>query len=228
MVGNKGEVNSSSIPPWLSRCLSSKDLEKINSLVTEQEVATCGEIVPVIVRRSSAIGHVSLLLSVSLMLFALVAELIWLEQLDAWGRSEVNIVLVLLISVLSFYLSKIKLVQRLLTPNNDEVAQVWQRAELEFYRSQLNKTQRRSAVLILISVMERRAVILADEGLSSKIPQETWDLVVKEMSDLLGKGLWLNAFEKSILRCGELLKKHAPENSQIPRNELANFLRIKE
>ncbi len=223
-----GDLMMSKIPSWLNQSLSEQDLQKINSLVTQQEQGTLGEIVPVIVRRSSAVGHVPVLLSAQLMIVAIICEMIWLNDLSLWDRSEMNILLVLLIAGLSFYLSKWACVQRWLTPNVDEVAQVWQRAELEFYRSQLNKTDRRSAVLILISVMERRAVILADEGLTSKVPNEVWTEVVADMSALLSKGQWYSAFEKSILRCGELLKTHAPENSGVPRNELANFLRIKE
>ena len=49
-------------PKWIRSRLSSEDLKSIEEAVGKMEQKTSGEIVPMIVRRSSTVGHIPLTL----------------------------------------------------------------------------------------------------------------------------------------------------------------------
>jgi putative membrane protein len=118
-------------------------------------------------------------------------------------------------------------VQKLLVPEKDEMEQVHQRACLEFYLNRVQGTSKRTGVLIFVSVMEKKAVILADEGISSKLPPETWDHLLVDFRVKLNQGQWVEGFTEAIRECGKHLKTHFPISTPSG-NQLKNHLVVKE
>lgn len=212
---------------WIDRHLSQSQIDQISEIVAEAEKKTVGEIVPVIVSKSSAVGHVKWILTAFMTVVFIILENFYLhnhwDAKSTWAPPFAF----LLFYFVSIYLAKIAWFQRVLTPNEDEIAQVHARAELEFYRSQVKKTSRGTGILIFVSVMERRVVVLADEGIAVHYPPETWDEVVKMMVSEFKQGQVFSGFEKAIRRCGEILNSKLPATHH-DSNELANALIIKE
>lgn len=211
---------------WISRYISESDIKRIEDAVSRLEESTTGEIVPVIVRRSSAVGHVPLTLTLLITLLIIVAELPFSDWL--WVTPWVYLwpVLLLVIYYASHVLGRLPWIQKVLIPERDEVDQVHQRAHLEFFTNRIHRTENSTGVLIFVSVMEKKAVILADEGISSKLPKETWDQVLNELRGHLHKGDWAAGFTKAIESCGEHLKLHFPSEPG-KQNQLKNHLVIK-
>ena len=82
--------------------------------------------------------------------------------------------------------------------------------------------------MIFISIMERRAVILADEGIAKKLPENTWEEVLKPLTEFLRDGEWSAGFQDAIRRSGDLLKTHFPEPAGTHHaSEISNNLIIK-
>ncbi len=212
---------------WIQKYLSESEISKITSHVAEAERLTEGEIVPIIVKRSSAVGHVKWILASTLTLVFVVAEAVYVQ--NKWDSMTMMAppVAFILFYLLSIFLGKLQWFQRVFTPNDDEIAQVHARAELEFYRTQIKKTTKRTGILIFVSVMERRVVILADEGIAAHYPIETWDEIVRLMTDEFKKGRVYEGFEKAIKRCGDILKNKLPAASAAS-NQLTDHLIIKE
>ncbi|MBS1970840.1 MAG: TPM domain-containing protein [Bdellovibrionales bacterium] len=218
---------------WVTKYLSEEQVADISKAVQQAELGTGGDIVPMIVRRSSAVRHVPLVLGLS---FALIFLGIEMLGLNGWYFSDflpflmghwayqVGFLLVLLL--IAWGLSHLHPVQRLLTSDEDEKEQVWKRAQLEFFLHRLNRTHKKTAVLIFVSVMERRAVILADEGIAKHLPPQTWEEVLKPLTGFMRSGEWAKGFQDAIRRSGELLKQHLPEHDAA--NEISNNLIIKE
>jgi putative membrane protein len=191
------------------------------------EEGTRGEIVPMIVARSSAIGNLPLMSSLvcfSVFLLILIEWQPW--WISLWMGLPV-IGLLILSLVLGTLLSHIQAVQRWLIPAHDQEAQVWQRAHSEWSQSKIQQTQGRTGILIFVSVMERKAVIMADEGIAKFYKQETWDEVVRLLGGYLKQGQWTLGFEKAIQRCGEILKTNLPAGSSNP-NEISDAPIIKQ
>lgn len=212
---------------WINKYLNNEDLQRIENAISLAEEKTSGEIVPIIVRRSSVVGHVPLMLTLMLVLLLVFAEFPFSAIL--WTQPWVYLwpVVLILIFVLSHFIAKFSWIQKVLVSEGDELFQVHQRAQLEFYKNKIHRTTHGTGMLIFVSVMEKKAVILGDQGISNKIPKETWDEILKTLSDRLNQGQWVDGFEKAIQMCGEHLKTHFPMDSSIP-NELKNHLIIKD
>lgn len=211
---------------WISKYLTEEEIKKISQDVATAEKLTDGEIVPVIVKRSSATGHVKWILTGIMTLVFAVAESVYIHNRWDSLNATAPIIAFILFYVASLYLGKIHWFQRVFTPNEDEVAQVHNRAELEFYRAQMRKTTKRTGILIFVSVMERRVVILADEGIAAHYPKETWDEAVRLMVEEFKQGQVYAGFQKAIGRCGQILQTHLPATHD-KSNELADHLVIK-
>lgn len=221
---------------WIRKYLSESEIAEISQSVHAAELGTEGEIVPMIVHRSSAVRHVPVILGLSLALLFFGVEILglngwylsdWLPFLYQHGGYQVLFLAVLM--ALAWGLAHLHGVQRLLTPNADERDQVHRRAQLEFFLHRLNRTQKKTAVLIFVSIMERRAVILADEGIAKVLPPNTWDLILKSLTKKMGRGDWAQGFHEAIQQSGELLKAHFPApQGAASANEISNNLIIKE
>jgi putative membrane protein len=112
-------------------------------------------------------------------------------------------------------------IRRALTPASLKRAHVRARALEHFFARGLDKTHERTGVLIFVSLKDRRAEILADTGISSKVAPVAWDEIIDELvngakADRAGDG-----FVAAIARCGRILSTHFPANSDN-LNELPN------
>lgn len=232
---NQTRPHNASPAAWISKYLSDQELAAISKVVHESEAGTAGEIVPMIVRRSSAVRHVPVVLGLTFILLFVGLEVLGLE---GWYLSNVipvfyrhwavQVFFLVLLMALAWGLSHLHPVQRLLTSDADEVEQVEKRAQLEFFLHKLHHTEKSTAVLIFVSVMERRAVILADEGIAKKLPPETWNNLLAPMKKSLHAGAWAEGFQEAIRQAGTLLKSHLPSSRSENANELSNHVIVKE
>ena len=93
----------------------------------------------------------------------------------------------------------------------------------QFLAHGIHTTSERSGVLIFVSLIERYAEIVADEGINSRVDQSQWDLMVGTLIDQAKKEELAEGFVVVVGKCGELLAEHFPptENQQ---NELDDRL----
>ncbi|WP_413582140.1 TPM domain-containing protein [Bdellovibrio sp. HCB288] len=211
---------------WINKYLSDKEIAQISETIHVVEEHTDGEIVPVIVKSSSSVGHIPMTLTLLLLLILVIAELPFADLL--WTTPWVYVwpFLVVAVYYLSFALARIHFIQKIFVPEKDELSQVHQRAQLEFYLNKINRTQKGTGILIFVSVMERKAVILADEGINSKLPPETWNNVLAKFSEQLHSGNWAEGFTVAIEACGKHLHEHFP-HTDGGHNQLKNNLVIR-
>lgn len=208
--------------------LTKEDRAAIEAAVTRAEKTTTGEIVPIIVEKSSYIRHVPVVIALAIFTAAvlLLPSFLWLVPGPAWAW---EIAAVALSVVLAIALSKVKFVQRLLTPRKDAAKAVFRRAEYEFLHTGIPETNGRTGVLIFVSMLEHRAVILGDRAISEKLAPEVWIEILESMIGELRAGRIAPAFTGAIDRVGALLAREFPvtEGRENP-NELSNKLIVKE
>jgi putative membrane protein len=221
-------MTSEKIPRWLKGYLNSENIHKVESAVLEAEKTTRGEIVPMVVHRSAAIGHVFPIL---LLFFLLLINSFDLPQLQAkaiGGSDWFWFVLDLLLAALySWSLARLDFVQRVLTARSDRADQANRRAELEFFEMGLHETEGQTGILLFVSVMEHRAVVLADQAISEKLPPETWDGVVEKILKGVREGSLALGMCEAVAECGKVLAEHFPAGEEN-RDEIANLFIIKE
>jgi putative membrane protein len=213
---------------FAEKIILKEEIARITAAVREAESKTSGEIIPMIVSRSAAVGHVPyqcflLILSSSLLL--LLGWPSWWAWPHTWQAGAL-IGLTLVSFAAGFVLARIQFVQRWLVPDADEEAQVWRRAQAEWAQHKMEVTKSRSGILLFVSVLERRAVILADEGIAKRYDPATWQEVVSLLTGHLRRGEWAIGFERAIERCGEILATHLPSSADNP-NEYRDELIIR-
>jgi uncharacterized membrane protein len=94
-------------------------------------------------------------------------------------------------------------------------------AEEEFLRLGINNTRDKTGILIFILLSERKFYILADEGINSKVEQDTWN----KIRDLMAEDFSHGNFSAGIINCiesvGDILASHFPIKPD-DKNELSN------
>lgn len=215
------------IPPWLNSYLTENDLEKIVSAIAEVEKKTTGEVVPMVVYKSTYHGLVPWVLCLAFFSISFLLDVHRIPFLNQMGSLPLVLYFVLLF-FLSVALSRWDWLANAILPRSEREAQVALRALSEFHQTGIVATQDKTGVFLFLSIADRKAIVLADEGIARKLPTSTWDQVCKIMilaakSDRLGDGI-----VSAIQKCGDILAEHFPAQSgTLPKNELQNKLIIK-
>jgi putative membrane protein len=216
------------VPGWLGRHLKTGDFEQIEQAIKKAELGTSGELIPMIVRSSAVTGHVPVIVMLLLVVGAFALHAFDHQQALWGGPFALWVVIdIVIFAVASAWLARFPIVQRLLTSDEDLAIQAEERAEVEFYEHGHGMTTGRSAILIFLSLMERRVVVLGDVNIASKLPKETWDGVIKLVTTGISKDRLAHGFCDGILKCGSILAQHfprAPDDS----NEIKDELIVKE
>jgi putative membrane protein len=168
------------------------------------------------------------LVTLILLVLILVFEVPQMAFFNRWNATWLLFLISAFCLLLSFPLSRLACVQRLFVPQGDQAFQVEARALLEFYLAGVASTRGRTGILLFISLMERKAVVLADEAISKKLPRETWAEICKGMIEGIQHGQTSDGLIGAIRRSGELLAQNFPNGPEENINELSNQLILKE
>lgn len=196
--------------------------EKIRQAVTEAEARSTGEIVPVVIDQS---GHyLQFPLTGAILLTFLIALLV------AVLRAHTSAVQLLLVELITFWIC-FKVIERTdrlwawLVPDSLMEKAVARRAEEAFYEHRLHETKEKTGVLIFLSLLEHRVHLLADTGIHKKVPAETWEKLVRQITSGMKEGHPLEAILDAVGACGSLLAEHFPKTPD-DTDELSDQLKI--
>lgn len=103
---------------------------------------------------------------------------------------------------------------------------VRRRAEREFVRLGIARTAARTGVLIMLSIAERRAIVLADRGIDEKVERGTWEALVARLAAALREGRAGEGLEAAVREAGEVLAKHFPRRPDDV-NELPDEVEVR-
>jgi putative membrane protein len=99
------------------------------------------------------------------------------------------------------------------------------RAALEqFVLRRVAHTKHRTGVLIFVSLAERYARIVADEGIAQKVHAAEWQAAVDALVGHMREGRIAAGFTAAIERCAAVVEAHAPPDGSA--NELPNRLYV--
>ena len=178
------------------------------------EARTSGEIVCVLARVSADAVALPILLAASLAL-----ALPWL--LVATTKMTVTRILLLQIAVFVVLAAVLCLppVRVALLPRAARRAVAYRMAREQFVSRGLARKKDRTGVLIFVSLAERYARIIADEGIASRVPQSEWQGAVDTLTGHMRDGRIAEGFISAIDRCGRGLAAHFPRTG-VSRDEL--------
>ena len=195
--------------------ISIEDRARVGEAIRAAEQKTSGEIVCVLARSSSDYATMPLAWSILLAL-ALPWALLWLTQL--------SVARILLAQLATFAAALLILstpaVRVALTPRRVQRQHAFQAAAEQFLSRGLTRTSRRTGVLIFVSLAERYARVIADEGVADKVPQAEWQAAVDALVARTREGLIADGFVAAVEACGAILAKHLPpaagEANELP------------
>lgn len=225
------------LKPFLKRVgLKAEDFSKIKETVVEAEKTTNGEIAVAIIRQSNAYSAFELFWAFVLGILSFCLLIIFAEPINAWINTltwtksarflpSFFIIIVSVVVFVFFLLLNIPALDRLIIPSRVKQKEVYCRALRHFVESGVYKTIDRSGVLIFISVLERRVIILADDGISAKIEQSAWAKICNALTESIKEKNAGEGICQAIKSCGELLSQHFPAKNKNP-NELNDGLMV--
>lgn len=210
--------------------LSSSDLSAIEAAVRAAEARTSGEIYCVVTEESSHYGETAIawaagvaLLGPALLLLGGVAITIP-DPFATWSASDVGaaiasavrraligaiVVQGVLFAVTALIVS-IPPVRLLLTPRSLKRLRVQRRAAEQFTAKNLHLTRERTGVLLYVSLGERMAELIADEGIADHVEAHVWDKAMAALADGLKRGDVEAGFATAIGLCGDVLAEKFP------------------
>jgi putative membrane protein len=194
----------------------------IEDAISRAEKKTSGEIVVVVTRVSSRYY------GIGLMWAALVALSVPLPLIlfTNWPVEHLYIIQ-LAVFALGVALLQWEPLRFAVVPKSVKHARAHERALKEFLAQNLHTTKGRTGILIYVSFAEHFAELVADHAIDKKVSQETWDEIVRMLTDHLGRGEREKGLTAAIEACGKLLAKHFPPGSQ-DLNELPNHLIVRD
>ncbi len=217
-------------PVGTGKHVSLTDEEKacISEAVRAAERLTSAEIVPMLVARSGlyhdAQHRAGLALALVVLTGLLMGEALWLP----WGWHAANaawlIVSTLVGYVIGSWLGTFDPVIRAVTSTERLRRKVQLRAEREFAKHSLFRTRDRTAVLLMVSLLERHVYVLPDSGIGPRIAPAQWNEVVEAVVTRLKAVDIVGGFCAGIERCGVLLAHAYPATSNDNPDELSNRL----
>jgi putative membrane protein len=226
--------------------LTEADRKRIEAMVKAAEARTAGEIYCVVAQESSDYretpvvwGAVAALLAPTLLLAAGIhvtapelgdhwtaAQMAASAEKAARGAVSGAILLQTLLFIFVTLVVAIPPIRRLLTPRGMKRERVRRRAQEQFMAKNLAATRERTGVLIYISVAERMAELIADEGISARVAPVAWEGAMARLIAGFKLGRPLEGFEQAIDICAEILSEHVPPRPGDNPNELPNTVAV--
>ena len=203
--------------------LTQSDRDRISQAVLEAEKQTTGEIVPMIVAQSDDYpGARWRLAIVTALLFGFLAYF-FLDNLDSvwilWAQLPGLYI--------GYWLGSFGVVLRPFLVSSKVDEEVHQRALQAFFSRDLHATKDRTGILVMASLLEHRAEILADTGISAKVSKDTWEGILTGMIGRIKSGDLTEGLCTAVHECGEVLAKDFPGTHDNP-DEISNKVIIED
>jgi putative membrane protein len=191
--------------------IDEQDRARIAAAIRSAEARTTGEIVCVLAQTSTDVTALSIFSA------AVVALLLpWI--LVASTALPVDEILLLQFFVF-FGLSALLLLPAVrvrLLPRKARRAAAHRSAMDQFVQRGIARTRDRSGILIFVSLAERYARIIADEGIAARVPQSQWQGAIDALLTHMKNGRIADGFTAAIGACGDVLATHFPASGKNP------------
>ena len=188
--------------------LSASDRARLSAAIRAAEARTSGEIVCVLARTSS-LGATALPVVIAAVLALAVP---WLLM----ALTALSVQLILSIQVLAFLaalaVAGLPAVQAALMPRAARRALAHRAAMEQFAIRGVARTRQRTGILIFVSLAERYARIVADDGIAARVPRAQWQGAVDALVAHMREGKVADGFIAAVGICGEVLATHFPSS----------------
>lgn len=192
-----------------------EDRARVADAIRAAERRTSGEIIVLVARSASDYWAIPVLWA-ALCAFAAPWPLIWLTTISAYAINLFQLLLFIVLA-LAFSLPRKKRVS--LVPRFLRRHRARQMAREHFFTQGLHRTRDRTGVMIFVSVAERYAEVLADDGIAGRVEEGAWRRMIERLTQALAANRMGEGLVESVEAAADILAAHAP-----PRSDDSNEL----
>lgn len=203
--------------------IKSIDGLKIEKAIDDFEKQVDCELIPVITKQSSYVEHISWVISLLLLIFFIGLIDVFLH--DSWeSRTIYFIVAPILATVLGHLLDKSDLVDRFFVSKKERNRQVMEKAQRIFFMKRNEAHKSRQAILLFVSIMERRIVVFPDPAMKLEGLEQLQNQLLKIIQEDFKKGLFEQGFLDAIQYLKTELAVKFPPTAAQSQNQHSNKL----
>lgn len=198
--------------------------DKIGAAIHAAEKTTTGEIFAIFTKESDSYFFISFFIWTAVVFFISIVAAFGLH----WGWHDVPLhyfaSAALIIHLLGlFYLSVIPALRLAITPIAIKKRICHANALKQFLAQNINRTTKRTGILLFISLAEHYAEVIADSKISDKVPFDTWTSIVDGMITKARNNDLTGAYIEAIEKSGSILSEYFPSAGHI-KNELPDHI----
>lgn len=202
------------------RFLTPEDRERVRGAIAEAERSTAGEIRVMVVGRSASRPFMQALVAGTV-----IAIYAYVRFLTRWTWHHPGLLEVFVAIAVGLLAAVI--VAWFVPPTRKEKRRaVWERAKREFVRLGIGRTAGATGVLVMFSLYEHEAVVLADKAVVEKAAPDTWAREVKILLDGVKSGRPAEGIASAVSEIGAVLARHFPRRDD-DKNELSDDVVMK-
>jgi putative membrane protein len=189
--------------------ITQSDHDRIAAAITAAERRTAGEIVCVLARRSSDYAHVP-------PLWAAFVALLFPWALVAFTDLGVRTILIaqIVVFIVAMPIFSWPPLRLAMTPRFVKRARAHRAAMDQFLTRGIAGTKGRTGVLVFVSLGERYARIVVDDGIAAKIAESQWRGALDLLRAHMREGHIADGFVAAIEDCARLLSAHVPPDGE--------------
>ncbi|WP_158815341.1 TPM domain-containing protein [Methylocapsa sp. S129] len=185
--------------------LAHEEAVRIEAALRAAQARSSGQIVCVLARASAHYEIMPLIWS-ALIALATPLPLLFFTELSA-ERIFIAQLAIFLVTLAVLSLPSLRL---LLTPRSVRRANAHRAALEQFVLRGATHCAERNGILIYVSLAERYARIVADDGAAKAIDQSQWRAIVDKLTNAMKTGATGDALIGAATHCGDLLARHFP------------------
>ncbi|MCO6051204.1 TPM domain-containing protein [Mesorhizobium sp. RP14(2022)] len=208
----------------MARALSDAEHRRIAESIRQAETATSGEIVCVVARAS---GDYFFPAATTALLVVLGAGFVvslflsgqWIVlDLPLFALAQIAAALCLL-----FVLACVPRLRLRFTLPSTRLRLAHDNARRQFLARNMHRTEAHTGVLIFVSLAERYAEVLADSGIHTRVPGNTWNDLIEALLEKAHEDRLADGLVEAVGEVGRHLAQHFPP-TQRDRNELPDHV----
>ena len=194
--------------------ISEQDRQRISIAIRAAESKTSGEIVCVLAKSSADVTALPVFIA-AVVALALPWPLVAITAMPVNRILLLQIVAFLAVAML-LCMPRIRVA---LIPRAARRAVAYRAAMEQFNIRGIAQTKDRTGILIFVSLAERYARIIADDGIAARVPQSQWQGAIDALVAHMRDGRIAEGFIAAIEVCGNHLATHFPR-TKADRDEL--------
>jgi putative membrane protein len=195
--------------------LSEQDRARISNAIRANEARTSGEIICVLAKSSS--DHATALPVAIAAVLSLALPWILMICTSLSLQSILSLQVLLFLVILA--VASVPRVRTALIPRATRRALAHRAAMEQFVIRGIARKKERTGILIFVSLAERYARIIADEGIAARVPQSHWQGAIDTLTGHMRQGHIADGFVSAIETCGDVLATHFPPPADATGNQ---------